>query len=404
MRKEPYDPVPRHRTKDLVVRPHDEGTLVLDRRTETAHYLPVEVTQVWGACTGSNTLAEIASAVGINERIAESAVDQLIALDLLDVPSGIDRRRFLRRGALIGAGALTAPVIETVAAPPAWAHGSPRAILAFSCTSTRGSQTQITLTGSGFQAGTYDVVIDAGSTQNNKSFQVVADQSGVITFGPSNIGAANTFAAPKTVTVIISRDSQVVYSFQQTIGPCGGVLNFDPFNTPCIGNQVRVQVQLQEWANNTRYNIVVALSSTGATLVNVYVMTGLSLGNATTNAITLGANAYPPPGPYPVTVTVTRVSSTGVALDPPQVFTGVDSRGRPLTIGPCPPTAAGASQTAPSTPSAAPRATPSSTTPTPAPTTRSSTTPRPTPTTRSSSAAATRPTSTTTRSTPRQPL
>lgn len=117
-------PVPRQRTKDLVVRHHGDGTLVLDRRTDTAHYLPADVMRVWVACTGKQPLAEVASAAGIDEQVAAGAVDQLIELDLLDVPAGIERRKFLRRSAIVGAGALAVPVIETVAASPAWAQGT----------------------------------------------------------------------------------------------------------------------------------------------------------------------------------------------------------------------------------------------------------------------------------------
>lgn len=128
--------VPGQRTMDLVVRSQGEGTLILDRRTDTAHYLPAEVTRVWGACTGNRTLAEVASAAAIDEQIAASAVDQLIELDLLDVPAGIDRRKFLGRSALVGAGVV---VIESVVAPMphAAATGPPIVILpaSISCVS-----------------------------------------------------------------------------------------------------------------------------------------------------------------------------------------------------------------------------------------------------------------------------
>ena len=114
--------MPRQRTKDLIVRAHGEETLVLDRRTGTAHCLPAEVTRVWDACTGRNTLAEIASAAGINEPLAASAVEQLMERDLVEVPAGIDRRKLLRRAALVGTGVAAAPVIQSVVAPPAaWA-------------------------------------------------------------------------------------------------------------------------------------------------------------------------------------------------------------------------------------------------------------------------------------------
>jgi hypothetical protein len=116
------DAVPRRRTRGLVVRAHGEETLVLDRRTGTVHCLPAEVTRVWGACTGQRTLAEVASAAGVDETAAASAVGQLMSVDLLAGCAGLDRRKLLRRGALVGAGVA---VIHSVVAPAPSAQASP---------------------------------------------------------------------------------------------------------------------------------------------------------------------------------------------------------------------------------------------------------------------------------------
>jgi hypothetical protein len=116
---------PRQRTKGLVVRAHGEETLVLDRhRLETVHCLPADVTRVWNACTGTNTLADIATAAGTDEPTAAAAVDQLIERGLIEIPAGADRRKFLQRTALVGAGVAAAAGIQSIVSSPAWAAES----------------------------------------------------------------------------------------------------------------------------------------------------------------------------------------------------------------------------------------------------------------------------------------
>ena len=163
--------IPRQRTEDLVVRAHGEETLVLDRRTGTAHCLPAEVTRVWGACTGRNTLAEIASAAEVDEPVAASTVHQLMELDLVEVPSGIDRRKLLRRGALAGA-AVAAPVIQSVVAPPAaWAQ-TPTFTLSFvsqTCSGSTSRDVTFRLTGGTLNTN-YTVVVTSDPNRRSGLF------------------------------------------------------------------------------------------------------------------------------------------------------------------------------------------------------------------------------------------
>lgn len=76
---------------------------------------------MWDACTGKATLAEIASATGVDEQIVTSAVDQLLLVNLLEFRPGFDRRKFLRRSA----GVAAVPVIESVVASAAAQARSP---------------------------------------------------------------------------------------------------------------------------------------------------------------------------------------------------------------------------------------------------------------------------------------
>lgn len=182
-------PVPPQRAKDLVVRAQDDGTLVLDRRTETAHYLPPEVARVWGACTGRNSLAEIASVAGTDEEIAASAVDQLLALDLLELPAGVDRRSFLRRGAVIGAGVFTVPVIESVVASPAWAAYGQITFIPV-CTRAANSGMRFTIQVSGWLPGTYRVVLsNFRNAAGQPSVPLTSNMTGTFTVNAAGNGS-----------------------------------------------------------------------------------------------------------------------------------------------------------------------------------------------------------------------
>jgi hypothetical protein len=146
-------PVPVRRTADLVVRAQDDETLVLDTRTDTVHCLPTAVVRVWDACTSGRTLRDVITAAEVDEGAAAGAIDQLLALDLLEVPAGIDRRWFLRRSALVGAGAIAAPiVIQSVVAPPAFAAGS----------HVTGTVTQLSCSGGNSGKINYQVSVTAG--------------------------------------------------------------------------------------------------------------------------------------------------------------------------------------------------------------------------------------------------
>jgi hypothetical protein len=187
----PGGAVPRQRTRGLVVRAHGEETLVLDRRTGTVHCLPAEVTRVWGACTGRGTLAEIASAAGVDETVAASAVSQLMSLGLLADCAGFDRRKLLRRGALVGAGVA---VIHSVVAPAPSAQASPLSMtLVQTCNGINSRNLTLTISQSASAAG-YNFI--------------VTSPAGVS--GQGNISAGSKTSAPSAFNIPNSATSVTI--------------------------------------------------------------------------------------------------------------------------------------------------------------------------------------------------
>jgi hypothetical protein len=71
------------------------------------------------------TLPAVAAAAEVDETVALSSIEQLLEADLLETRTGLDRRRFLRRTALIGGSAAALPLIQTVIGPLAQAAASP---------------------------------------------------------------------------------------------------------------------------------------------------------------------------------------------------------------------------------------------------------------------------------------
>jgi hypothetical protein len=187
--------VPQRRFADLVIRVQDDETLVLDTRTDTAHCLPSEVARVWAACDGVRTLAEVAEVAEVDEDVASASVDQLLGNNLFEVRSGLDRRKFLRRGALVGGSALAIPVIQTVVGPVAHAAASPppptchAVISQTDCDS--GHRGVYTLTASGLSATTtYNVVVTYKNNVVSDPFNITTDAGGSSTSGPHTTGAA----------------------------------------------------------------------------------------------------------------------------------------------------------------------------------------------------------------------
>lgn len=393
MRNEAHRVVPPQRTKDLVVRTRGDGTLILDRRTDTAHYLPAEVTQVWAACTGRRTLAEIASVAAIDELSAASAVDQLIELDLLEAPAGIGRRKFLTRSALVGAGAVTVSAIESVVAPtPAAAITSAfgPCVLNWTCGGNGQANWQVRCApvtrNATFQL-TASAVDSNGNLQTSTS-SASNTGSGFIQTNTVAIGPPNAFCgtAP-TLSIMITdvTNNQVIGTMTYPPGvvaptPCPATCPSLAFTPSCSATD---PTQVQWGAVLTGFDANAALMVT-ATATNTRGTVDTDPEPVTTDATggaTIAPHDFGAPGDFPTGTTVTvNVSEGGVTVD---TFTE--------TVGPCPPAAAGpapaagtrstraasgsstaapspAPRTSSSTPRSAARNTPSSTGSAPSPT------------------------------------
>jgi hypothetical protein len=190
--------VPPRRVADLVVRVQDDETLVLDTRTDTAHCLPADVARVWDACVPGRTLAEVAVAADVDDTVAAASIQQLTEAELLDVRTGLDRRKFLRRTVLVGGTAAAIPLIQTVVGPLANAAASPPAptchavIDQQTCVQGHGHKADYILTVSGFPATvtTYHVVVTYKNGSVSDDFDITTTAAGSSTSGPHTTGAA----------------------------------------------------------------------------------------------------------------------------------------------------------------------------------------------------------------------
>lgn len=117
--------MPKAKTERLIVREIDGETLVYDRSRDTASCLNEFAARVWRECDGETSVAEIAAALGEDERAVWLALHQLTKAQLLteaialppDMSAAKSRREI---GARLGLGAAAA-VASIVAPMPAQA-------------------------------------------------------------------------------------------------------------------------------------------------------------------------------------------------------------------------------------------------------------------------------------------
>lgn len=176
------NPIAARRTADLVVDLHGDETIVLDTRSDAVHYLPVEIATVWDCCDGTRTAADVALATGIDRAIVDSSIEQLMHLGLLDAP-GMDRRRFLRRSALVGGSLAVAPLIQSIVAPAVNAAAS---VVPPSCHAQvsqlgtcHNNKADYSLTVSGLSPNTsYNVVVTYKNSSVADNYAIQTDASG----------------------------------------------------------------------------------------------------------------------------------------------------------------------------------------------------------------------------------
>jgi hypothetical protein len=120
------DVTPLARSTDLIIEELDSEVLVYDTRTKIGHSLGSEAAKVWQACDGETPADELAAKLGLEADTVARALDELGSRDLLEepptlfpVPEGSTRREASVRLAKVGAAAVAAPLIYSVAVPPA---------------------------------------------------------------------------------------------------------------------------------------------------------------------------------------------------------------------------------------------------------------------------------------------
>ena len=195
------EPMPVRRSADLVVRGQGDETLVLDTRTDTVHLLPSETARVWDACTSGRTVSDVASRTGLDAETVATAVGELLEKDLVELPGGINRRWFLRRSVLIGAGVAAAPLaIQSVAGPTSFAAASPVvssvALVQTGCGPGSSGKLQFNLTINGTPNTNYFPTVTApwGETVTTTTAQVTTNGAGTVTapgeFSPHSGGGS----------------------------------------------------------------------------------------------------------------------------------------------------------------------------------------------------------------------
>ena len=114
------NPLPKAKTERLIVREIDGETLVYDRSRHAASCLNELAARVWRECDGETSVAEIAAALGEDERAVWLALHQLTKAQLLTeaiaFPNDMSAAKSCREiGARLGLGA--AAFVTSIVAP-----------------------------------------------------------------------------------------------------------------------------------------------------------------------------------------------------------------------------------------------------------------------------------------------
>ena len=117
------NPMPKAKTERLIVKEIDDETLVYDMGRHAATCLNEFAAKVWRRCDGTTSVADIADALGEDERAVWLALHQLTKSQLLteaialprDMTTAKSRREITRRLGL-GAAAFVASIVVPTAA------------------------------------------------------------------------------------------------------------------------------------------------------------------------------------------------------------------------------------------------------------------------------------------------
>jgi hypothetical protein len=117
---------PRARSEGIITEKVGDELMVYDGRTQRAHCLSADAMLVWERCDGRDSVKDIARHVGLEQARVAEAVAQLSMAGLLEEPPRISRRALYKRAAKLGAAAVSAPLIYSIAVPaPSVAQSNP---------------------------------------------------------------------------------------------------------------------------------------------------------------------------------------------------------------------------------------------------------------------------------------
>ena len=115
---------PLARSEGIVTEELGDELVAYVEATQTAHALSKDAASVWRQCDGHSSAVDIARRLGLDEARVAQALDELSGAELIEEPEGISRRALYKRTAKLGAAALGAPLIYSVAIRPTSAHAS----------------------------------------------------------------------------------------------------------------------------------------------------------------------------------------------------------------------------------------------------------------------------------------
>jgi DNA-binding transcriptional ArsR family regulator len=115
---------PLARSEGIVTEELGDEMVAYVEATQTVHALSKDAASVWRQCDGHSSAADIARRLGLDEARVAHALDELSGAELMEEPEGISRRALYKRTAKLGAAALGAPLIYSVAIRPTSAHAS----------------------------------------------------------------------------------------------------------------------------------------------------------------------------------------------------------------------------------------------------------------------------------------
>jgi DNA-binding MarR family transcriptional regulator len=111
---------PMARSDGLVAERVDDGVVIYDEHSQSAHYLSGAAAAVWDRCDGELSQSQIGAQLQLTPETVERAVAELVQAGLLEGRSdlhGYSRREAAIRLAQAGGAAFAAPLIYSVAVP-----------------------------------------------------------------------------------------------------------------------------------------------------------------------------------------------------------------------------------------------------------------------------------------------